>query len=110
MDIACEDEGGFQGEMPKTEDVKGRVTGDVGGAMEVGSEGEVPAETKAGANAQIQLLYIRSLQDPEILMLMGSGVWSQGSLMESGVLDSGRRISSSIRDGVCHSASESMVA
>ena len=43
-------------------------------------------------------------------MLMDSGVWSQDSLMESGVLNSGRRISSSIRDGVCHSASESMVA
>ena len=62
--------------MPKAENVEGRVTGDVSGAMGVGSEEGVPAETKAGAVAQIQSSYIRSLQDPGISMLMGSEVWS----------------------------------
>ena len=44
--------------MPKAEDVKdrGRETCEVGGAMGVGSEEEVPADTKAGAVAQIRLL------------------------------------------------------
>ena len=64
--------------MPKTEDVEGKVTGEVGGAMEVDSEGEVPAyipeETKVGAVAQTQLSYKGSLQDPGMSMLMGSGV------------------------------------
>ena len=104
--------GGFREGMPKAEDVedRGRETGEVGGTMGVGSEEEVPAETKAGAVAQTRSSYIGSLQDPGMSMLMGSGVWSRGSLIESGVLDSGRRMSSSIREGVCCSASESMVA
>ena len=69
---------GFQKGMPKAEDVKGKVTGEVGGAMGVDSEGEVsayiPEETKVGAVAQTWLSYKRSLQDPGISMLMGSGV------------------------------------
>ena len=62
--------------MPKAEDVEGKVIGDVGRARKVGSEGEVPAETKAGAVAQIWSLYIDSLQDPGMSMLMGSGIRS----------------------------------
>ena len=98
--------------MPKAEDVegKGKETGEVSGTMGVGSEGEVPAETKAGAVAQTQSSYIGNLQNPGISMVMDSGVWSRGYLIESGVSDSGRMISSSIGDGVCRSASESMVA
>ena len=98
--------------MLKAEDVEGRgkETGEVGGTMGVGSEGEVPVETKAGAVAQTQSSYIGNLQDPGISMLMGSGVRSRGSLIESGVSGSGRMISSSIGEGVCHSASESMIA
>ena len=110
--IVCDDGGGgFQGGIPNVEEVegKGMVMGDAG-TMGVSSEGEVPVETKAGAAVQTRLSYIGSLQDPGISMLMGSGVWSRGSLMESGVSDSGRRMSSSIGDGVCHSVSESMVA
>ena len=49
MDIVCGGGGGFRGGMSKAEDVEGREIGDVGGAMGVGLEGEVPAETKAGA-------------------------------------------------------------
>ena len=84
--------------------------GEVGGAMGVGSEGEVPAETKAGAVAQTQSSYIGNLQDPGISMVMGLGVRSRGSLIESGVSGSGRTMSSSIGEGVCRSASESIVA
>ena len=43
----------------------------------------------------------------EVLLQMG--VRSRGSLMESGVSGSGRRMSFSIREGICHSISESMV-
>ena len=107
--------------MPKAEDVedRGRKTGKVGGTMGVCSEGEVPvetkaemvvAETKAGVVAQTQLLYNGGLQDPGMLILMGSGVWSRGSLIESGVSGSGRMMSSSIGEGVCCSVSESIVA
>ena len=98
--------------MPKAEDVEGRgkETGEVGGMMGVGSEGEVPAETKAGAVAQTWSSYIGNLQDPGISMVMGSGVRSRGSLTESGVSGSGRTMSSSIREGVCRLASESIVA
>ena len=68
--------GGFHGRMPKAEDVegKGRETGEVGGTMGVGSEEEVPAETKAGAVAQTQLSYNGGLQDPGISIEIGSGV------------------------------------
>ena len=92
--------------MPKAEDVegKGKAMGDDGGATGVGSEGEgpayVPEETKVGAVAQTRSSYKGSLQDP--------GVWSCGSLMESGVLGSLRR-TSSIGDRVCLSVSESMI-
>ena len=104
--------------MPKAE-VEGKVIGDVGRARGVGSKGEVSAETnaeavlaetKAGAVVQIWSLYIDNLQDPGMSMLMGSGVWSRGPLMESGVSGSRRRTSSSIVKGVCCSVSESMVA
>ena len=107
--------------MPKAEDVegRGREMGEVGGMMEVGSEGEVPVETKAemvvvetkaGAVVQTQSSCNGGLQDPGISMEIGSGVWSRGSLTESGVLGLVRGISSSIEEGVCCSASESMVA
>ena len=68
--------GRFRGGMPKAEDVegKGRETGEVGGMMGVGSEGEVPVETKAGAVAQTRSSYNGGLQDPEISMEIGSGV------------------------------------
>ena len=46
--------GGFWGGMPKAVDVEGREIGEVGGAMGVSLEEEVPADTKAGAVAQIQ--------------------------------------------------------
>ena len=46
-----------------------------------------------------------------MLMKMGSGVWSQGSLMESGILGSAMEASeSSIGEGICYSASESILA
>ena len=113
--------GGFRGGMPKAADVegKGRVTGEVGGMMGIGSEEEVPAETKAemveaemkaGAVAQTRSSYNGGLQDPGISMEIGSGVQSQGSLIELGVSGSGRTTSSSIGEGVCRSASESIVA
>ena len=113
--------GGFRGGMPKAADVegKGRETGKVGGMIGVGSEEEVPAETKAemveaemkaGAVAQTRSSYNGGLQDPGMSIEIGSGVRSQGSLIESGVLGSGRTMSSSIREGVCHSSSESMIA
>ena len=101
--------GGFQGGMPKMEDIEGGVMGEVGRTMGVGSEEDVPAETKAGAIAQTRSSYIGNLQDPGMSMLIGSGVWSRGSLIESGVLGSERTMSSSIGEGVCHSASESIV-
>ena len=118
-DIVCEGGGGFHGGMPKARDVDGKVIGDVSGTTEVGSEGEVPAETKAevvvaetkaGVVAQIQSSYIRSLNDPGISMEIGSGVWSRGSLIESGVLGSVEGMSSTIGEGVCRLASESIVA
>ena len=64
--------------MPKAEEVegRGRATGEVGGTMGVGSEEDVPAETKAGAVAQTRSSYIGNLQDPGMWMLIGSGVWS----------------------------------
>ena len=73
--------------MPKAEDVegKGKETGEVGGMMGVGSEGEVPAETKAemvvaetkaGAVAQTWSSYNGGLQDPGISMEIGLGVCS----------------------------------
>ena len=107
--------------MPKAEDVegKGREMGEVGGTMRVGSEDEVPAETKAetvvaetkaGAVAQTRSSYNGGLQDPGMLILIGSGVWSRDSLIESGVSGSGRTMSSSIGEGVCRSVSESIVA
>ena len=55
---------------------RGRVTGEVGGVMGVGSEEEVSAETKAGAVVQTWLSYIGNLQDPGMSMLIGSGIWS----------------------------------
>ena len=98
--------------MPKAEEVedRGKETGEVGRAMGVGSEEEIPAETKAGAVAQTQSSYISNLQDPGMSMLIGSGVWSRGSLIEPGVSGSGRTMSSSIGEGVCRLASESIVA
>ena len=118
--IVCGGGGEFRGRMPKVEDVdgKGRETGEVGGTMGVGSEGEVPVETKAEmvvvetkarAVAQTQSSYNGGLQDPGISMEIGSGVQSRGSLIESGVSGSGRMMSSSIGEGVCHSVSESMI-
>ena len=83
--------------------------GEVGGTMGVDSEEEVPAETKAetvvaetkaGAVAQTRSLYNGGLQYPGILMEIGSGVWSRGSLIESGVSGLVRGISSSIGEGV----------
>ena len=47
--------------------------------------------------------------DPGISMLIGSGVRSRGSLIESEVSGSVRRTSSSIREGVCFSVSESIL-
>ena len=109
-DIVCDSGGGFRGGILNAEEVEGKdmVMGDIGGMIGVGSEKEVPAETKAGVVAQIWSSYIGSLQNPGMSMLIGLGVWSRGSLIESGVSGSGRRISSSIGDGVCLSASESM--
>ena len=97
--------------MPKAADVEGKdeVMGEIGGTMGVDSEGEVPVETKAemvevetrvGAVAQTRSSYNGGLQDPGMLMEIGSGVRSQGSLIESGVSGSGR-MSSSIGEGVC---------
>ena len=109
--IICSNSGGFRGGMPKAEDVEGRgkETGEVGGMMGVGSEGKVPVETKAGAVVQTRSSYIDNLQDPGISMVMDSGVRSWGFLIESGVSGSGRMMSSSIGEGVCHSVSESMI-
>ena len=50
--------GGFWGGISNAKEVegKGKATEEVGGTMGVSSEGEVPAETKAGAVAQTRSL------------------------------------------------------
>ena len=79
--------GGFRGGMPKAANVegKGKVTGEIDGMVGVGSEGEAPpeikakmeeAETRAGAVAQTRSSYNGGLQDPGMLMEIGSGVQS----------------------------------
>ena len=85
--IVCIGMGGFRGRMPKAADVEGKdeVMGEVGGTMGVGSEEEVPVETKAevaetemkaGAVAQTQSSYNGGLQDLGISMEIGLGVRS----------------------------------
>ena len=53
--IICGGGGGFQGGMPKVVDVegRGREIGEVGGAMGVGSEEEVPADGFWGLESRL---------------------------------------------------------